>query len=102
MIQRTVRIALVLPFALAGSLAVPLAAAQSAKDTPDAQTLYQRNCVRCHGPEVFTRPDHKIRSLKALGERVRWCESNLELRWFDEDIDAVTAYVNDSFYHFKP
>ena len=100
MIQHPLRLAL--PFALAGTLGAPLAAAQPAKDTPDAQSLYQQHCVKCHGSEVFTRPDHKITSLKALAERVRWCESQLELRWFDEDIDAVTAYLNDRFYHFKP
>ncbi len=103
MIQSPLRLTLALPFALAGTLTAPLvAAAQSVQDTPDAQVLYQQHCVKCHGAEVFTRPDHKITSLKALGERVRWCESQLELRWFDEDIDAVTAYVNDRFYHFKP
>lgn len=103
MIQRKPRTVPALPFGLVGALAAALMVSPAAaQDAPDAQALHQQHCVKCHGPEVYTRPDHQITTLKALGERVRWCESQLELRWFDEDIDAVTAYVNDRFYHFKP
>lgn len=69
---------------------------------PGAEMLYKDNCVKCHGSEVFTRPNRKIDSYAALGRQVRWCETNLELRWFDEDIDAVAKYLNDKYYKFTP
>jgi hypothetical protein len=74
----------------------------AAADTPDAHALYEQNCLKCHGPEVYTRADRKIDSLPALAAQVRRCETNLELRWFDEDIDGVTDYLNRTFYKFKP
>jgi hypothetical protein len=66
----------------------------------DAQALIEQNCVSCHGPEVYTRADRRIHSLPALGKQVRMCEQNLELRWFDDQIDAVTALLNEKYYKF--
>lgn len=78
------------------------APAAAAEPTHNAQALYEQNCLKCHGAEVYTRPDRKIDSLPALAAQVRRCETNLELRWFDEDVDGVTDYLNRSFYRFKP
>ncbi|HYN76334.1 MAG TPA: cytochrome c [Lamprocystis sp. (in: g-proteobacteria)] len=97
-----IRIALALPFALALALTTPLAAKEAAVETPNAQALYTQHCVKCHQSEVYTRPDRKITGLAPLNAQVHRCESMLELRWFDEEVDAVTAYLNDQYYHFKP
>ncbi|MFT5395975.1 MAG: hypothetical protein ACI85N_001163, partial [Gammaproteobacteria bacterium] len=35
-------------------------------------------------------------------ERIVQCEIMTELIWFEEEIDDVTAYLNESFYHFNP
>jgi hypothetical protein len=89
----------VLLFPLAACIfASPVLAAEE----QSAAELYQQNCVRCHGPEVYTRPDRKITSFPALERRVQWCETHLGLRWFDEDIKSVANYLNENFYHFKP
>jgi mono/diheme cytochrome c family protein len=76
------------------------AVAEPASD--NAQALMTQNCVQCHGAEVYTRKDRKVSSLDGLGRQVRRCEIALELRWFDEDVQAVTDHLNDQFYHFKP
>ena len=76
--------------------------ATAGSDTPNAQALYEQHCTRCHGPEVYTRPDRKVTSFAALGKQVRQCETMLELRWFDEDVDAVANYLNDKFYKLTP
>lgn len=68
----------------------------------DAQDLYDQHCVGCHGTEVYTRDDRKVKSLPALGRQVQRCETALGLRWFDEDISEMTALLNERFYHFKP
>lgn len=74
-----------------------LAAAESG-----VQGLYDQHCVACHGSEVYTRDDRKVKSLPALERQVQRCESALGLRWFDEDISEMTGLLNDRFYHFKP
>ena len=92
------------PLALALSLiAGPAAAAPAPGPAPDnGQTLVDQNCIQCHGSEIYTRPDRKVNSLDGLGRQVRRCETNLQLRWFDEDVEAVTGHLNRSYYRFKP
>jgi cytochrome c553 len=78
-------------------------AAAAAEPAPDnVQTLISQNCVQCHGSEVYTRPDRKVTSLDGLGRQVRRCETTLQLRWFDEDVQGVTNYLNQSYYRFQP
>lgn len=87
-----------LPLVLVPLLAGPATAA----DSPDPHPLYEQNCLKCHGPEIYTRADRKIDSYPALARQVRQCETNLELRWFDDEVEAVTDYLNSAFYKFKP
>jgi len=68
----------------------------------DAEALHAQHCVGCHGPEVYTRPDRKVTSLPGLERQVQRCESNLGLTWFDEEIAAMTGYLNEQYYKFHP
>ncbi len=90
--------ALTFPLLLSVTLSPVLALA--ADDGADPQALIDQNCISCHGPEVYTRADRRIHSLPALGKQVRMCEQNLGLRWFDDQVDAVSAYLNDQYYRF--
>lgn len=65
------------------------------------EALYQANCTRCHDTSVHSRPNSIIHSLDALEKRVRFCETNARLKWSDEQIADVTAYLNQTFYKFK-
>jgi mono/diheme cytochrome c family protein len=88
--------------ALVAALLAPLGTAVSAEEAaPDAHALYETNCLKCHGPEVYLRPDRKVTSYDALGRQVRRCETALGLRWFDEEIADVTAYLNEKFYKLE-
>ncbi|WPL12770.1 MULTISPECIES: cytochrome c [Thiorhodovibrio] len=83
--------------------ALPLSAPSAAPAEPAAaEGLYDANCTKCHGTEVYTRDDRMINSLSGLESQVRRCESSLELRWFDDQIMDVTGLLNDRYYHFKP
>ncbi|MCF7994841.1 MAG: cytochrome c [Chromatiaceae bacterium] len=73
-----------------------------AEDAVDAQALFDQNCTSCHGSEVYTRDDRRIGSLDALHGQVRMCEQNLNLTWFDDQVDAVTALLNREYYKFEP
>ncbi|MEN8180704.1 MAG: cytochrome c [Pseudomonadota bacterium] len=65
------------------------------------QPLYEKHCTQCHGSEVMTRSDRRVNDLQQLDAQVRQCDSNLGLQLFDEDIEAVSQYLNRNFYHFK-
>ncbi len=73
-----------------------------ADDQVDAQALFEQNCTSCHGSEVYTREDRRVNSLDALHSQVRMCEQNLDLTWFDDQVDAVTTLLNRKYYKFEP
>lgn len=57
-------------------------------------------CSSCHGDVVYSRPDHRVQSLQQLEAQVRRCDANVGTSLFDEDIDAVVKYLNDTYYKF--
>ena len=57
--------------------------------------------MRCHDDSIYTREERRVTTLDALQRQVQRCETNLDLAWFPEDVDAVTEYLNTSFYKFK-
>lgn len=79
-----------------------LSAPAYAFDSVNGKALHNENCVRCHDDSMYTREDRKTKRYSLLRERVVQCEVMTELIWFEEEIDDVTAYLNESFYHFNP
>lgn len=75
--------------------------ALQAADAKRGEALYQANCMGCHDTSVHTRPNSIIPSLNALEKRVRFCETNARLKWSDEQIEDVIAWLNQTFYKFK-
>ena len=64
------------------------------------QEIVQKDCTRCHGDEVYSRPDRRVTSLAALGKQVRRCKDNIGIQLFDEDVDDVVKYLNSKYYKF--
>ena len=72
-----------------------------AGDPVNGEKLFAASeCLSCHGTEVFTAEDRKIKDLKALDSQVRLCDSNLNTNWFDTEIHDVVAYLNEQYYKF--
>ncbi len=72
-----------------------------AADVEAGKKLVDTHCYKCHGTEVYTRPDRRVTSLPQLHSQVRRCELSLGLTWFDQDIENVADYLNKEFYRFK-
>lgn len=75
--------------------------ALQAGDDNIGKSLVAGHCTSCHGDAVYTRENRRVNSLEALQKQVRRCELSLGLKWFDDDINAVTGYLNKAYYHFK-
>jgi mono/diheme cytochrome c family protein len=84
----------------AGLLSLFIAATGQASEPAKGKALVEGNCVRCHGPEVYTRSDRRITNLPGLHKQVRRCEQMLGLTWFDDEIDEVANYLNQQYYKF--
>jgi cytochrome c2 len=72
-----------------------------AADIKNGKELQQKNCMSCHDDGMYTRENRFIKDLPGLRTQVQRCESTLGLKWFDEDVDDVTAYLDKQFYKFK-
>jgi hypothetical protein len=71
-----------------------------ATDSAMGKELTEKHCVKCHGNEVYTRENRRVTSLEGLHKQVRFCEQNLGLTWFDDQIDNTANYLNLEFYKF--
>ncbi len=86
---------------LAGLLVTGITFAEGGNIANGKKLFTNSKCNQCHGTEVFTRPDRKVKDLKSLESQVRRCDSNLNTNWFDDEIIDVTAYLNKQYYKFK-
>lgn len=71
-----------------------------AADIENGKSLYEANCTRCHGSEVFQRSNRMVNTKEQLIERIKQCELSNELTWFEEEITDVSAYLAQEFYRF--
>ena len=71
-----------------------------AADINNGMMLHEEHCMRCHQPEIYTRPDRIVNNLEQLAKRVRDCELANEMTWFEEDVEDVIAYLNATYYQF--
>ena len=72
----------------------------TAGDVELGKQLNEEHCLKCHGSELYTRPKRRVKSLEGLHKQVRFCEQNLGLTWFDDQIDSTATYLNLEYYKF--
>nr|VFJ47906.1 MAG: Cytochrome c, mono- and diheme variants [Candidatus Kentron sp. DK]VFJ59951.1 MAG: Cytochrome c, mono- and diheme variants [Candidatus Kentron sp. DK] len=97
--KHAVTISFVLPLLLSVGYAQDADQEENA-ELKQGRQLHRENCVRCHDALLYTKKNRRVGSLPALESQVEFCATNLRLQWFDEEIDAVSAYLNRTFYHF--
>ncbi|HSR62605.1 MAG TPA: cytochrome c, partial [Gammaproteobacteria bacterium] len=59
------------------------------------------HCVKCHSSDMYTRENRIVNSYDALKERIRQCELSNDLAWFEEEVEDVSAYLDEEFYRFE-
>ena len=70
-------------------------------DAESGEELYmEAKCQKCHTSEDYTSPNRKVKDLVKLKWRVKRCDFTMDAGWFDEDIEDVVKYLNDSYYKF--
>lgn len=60
----------------------------------------EAKCMECHNTVDFSE-SKKVHNFKQLEKRVRACQLNTGIGWFDEDVTDVADYLNKDFYKFK-
>ena len=75
--------------------------AAQAADAAQGKTLYETRCKGCHESSVHQRPALKAGSFAAVRAQVaRWSEQ-AGGSWSEDEIDSVTIYLNERYYHFR-
>lgn len=81
---------------------VSAGAAYAQGNADNGKELFNKSqCMKCHGAEIYTRPERKVKDLESLGRQVRMCDSQLSVNWFDDEINDVVAYLNREYYKFE-
>jgi cytochrome c5 len=87
-------------FLFASFLLAPLTVAATTTDRV-GQELHDQHCLACHTTSVYSRENRIIHSKDALTNRVAYCAENAaKVTWDQGQVDAVSKYLNDAFYHF--
>lgn len=84
----------------AAAVLFALASVATAADF-DAADYHEKSCTRCHDDGVYTREDRRIQDYAKLEAQVARCDANLGTKLFPDDLQLLTDYLNDSFYHFS-
>lgn len=78
----------------------PAAIAQPVRDPARGELLYSTHCIACHNLQLHWRDKKLVRSWNGLRAEVRRWQKTSGLGWNNEDISAVTRYLNDRYYHY--
>jgi len=77
-------------------------------DIKAGKALIDKNCISCHassyggdGSEIYKREYRKVKTPKGLVAQVRACNTNLDLKWFDDEELNAAAYLNQMYYKFE-
>lgn len=70
-------------------------------DSAALRRLIDASCMRCHDTGVYSRKDHKIRSLDALKKQLDRCSHAANKSFSAIETQNIIKYLNDQFYHFQ-
>lgn len=70
-------------------------------DAAKGKKLVEAGCTTCHGTEVYTRKDHKVKTIEGLIGQVGGCNTNLARHYSDAQLNDVVKHLNDAYYKFE-
>lgn len=73
-----------------------------AQDLERGRMLHENHCRMCHESIAYKRSGHIARNIEEVRAQVTRWQNNTDLRWSDEDIDNVAAYLAQRYYKFTP
>jgi len=90
--------------ALTGTVLMLVIASASGQSSgtgePRAELLYSTYCIGCHTTQVHWRDKRLATDWTGLKAQVRRWQQNIGLGLADDDVAAITRYLNALYYHF--
>lgn len=81
---------------VAGGLSVFTLSAHAAEPHPGKVLHDDANCMKCHAAKAYN--PEKSTSYPKLVAAVSFCNNNLNVGWFDDEIEEVADYLNQTYY----
>lgn len=72
-----------------------------AADIKRGEELLLKRCYGCHGEDVYVREKRMVKDFPGLQKRVQFCAQQVNVNWFDDEIDDVVEFLNSEYYQFK-
>ena len=82
--------------------AVALLAAFAAHAQSRGELLYSTHCIGCHTTKAHWRDGRAATDWPGVVSQVAKWQSANSLSWNEQDVLAVSRYLNVSFNHFEP
>jgi len=77
-------------------------------DARIGKQMVEKNCITCHassfggdGSSIYTRENHIVKTSRGLVSQIRNCNTNLGLKWFEDEELHVASYLNRAYYKFE-
>ena len=70
-------------------------------DDAEGKRLHDASCTGCHDTAVYTRKDHKVRSLDDLRQQLESCTHMAKKEFSPAETQNILKYLNDRFYRFQ-
>jgi mono/diheme cytochrome c family protein len=84
---------------LCGALFTGAQPAFAAGDAVRGEQLH-RDCLGCHGTELYVPPRAKVKTLAALKKETERWNDRMNPKFSKQEIDDLVAYLNRDFYKF--
>lgn len=89
----------------AALLVIALPAAAEQHDASWGSELHAQHCADCHSAPhdaafYTSKRGGKIKNMASLNTMVQSCANHFNVPWFDEEVSAVSAYLNQTYYQF--
>jgi len=81
-------------------LAASVHAAVSGNEA-EGKRLHDANCTGCHDTAVYSRKDHRVRSIEGLKQQVENCTHMAQKEFLPAEKQDILKYLNDEFYRFR-
>lgn len=86
---------LVIPIAVTGLLLAQTAVAEH----PGKALHEDANCMKCHAAKPYN--PAKSKNYPGLVKAVAFCNNNLNTGLFDDEVEELADYLNQTYYHFE-
>lgn len=65
-----------------------------------ARDLHDESCLTCHQSSIYQRIDRRVMSMPQLHTQVLACSVENDTGWFNDEVSAVSDYLNGAYYLF--